>query len=440
MRVTVRVVSIVFAFALGLALLGGCRRGSSSGVWSTSSPAEQGGLRLIAIQKGVPSELKEAGLHIDQPTEAGAVRAWFEVLDRSLVERDLSAMPTFSLFGTGEMGQRLQVEADAPEEPGNDHQYLIVEIAPGYGPEYVGGTLRANSGGKNVAEWKLDGMPEPSKLIADSEADVTQGKVLGYDVRLAGDGAHVKRITPFGEASMTFLSVDLAVNAGPEAKASKDPVEIETRFPRSAYAINVFEGLSTRPVPVDGVLPLEFDCRYPDSVSRAQILLKFRRYRTLLELITFRNVTFVTGKSEDGMVSYRMAPNSSQSVVTPSGLRITLPAGDLATSHFGPGLHVRLQCEQGYDNLKLPASPLAKSTDKPLSLSFGGWVNGGLSRYVGGNPKAEGEWTGTIPIQGKPGTGTWVLPELKLVVEQKAILEEEELKLLVPAIKAAGAR
>jgi hypothetical protein len=250
----------------------------------------------------------------------------------------------------------------------------------------------------------------------------------------------------FPEVTFSVAQADFACNEIEPGKASKDPIEVEIDPIRSTWFQKENSGHPT--MQVDPKRLFGFYARIPflELGDRVEYETRFRQYRTYKETIVLKNVgiepDFIYAGNDHSKKMYFDAPGrilleKIHTFTTPSGLKLTIGQPDARVYNPTHELSVRIWCSQGVKNLTLADSPLYRDTGKPFALNAGIIVNGVLKTAGGwGEGKDRGKGTEYIdvylPYPGKLPTKPTVIPELKLVIIQKAILEEKQVTVRFP--------
>jgi beta-lactamase regulating signal transducer with metallopeptidase domain len=409
--------------------------------WTTDSPHEQAGLRLVALQMDVPSGFDVDNTWTQCPPGWTAQRAWFEVVDRTRWNyRAKNPLPKFLLVGKAGFPMWLHSSSNTLGKPWqNGRALMVVDIPPGYGPEYVGGELEAFAGHEVVGRWRLRNMTPPTKAIADEEPLRTEAEALGYRVTITSPAV----LRPLRSDADTYVVGGLIASADMSplkpGYVEKDKIEADMGCTRTTWGVgNHFPSCVTGPID-PRYAEVAGDCLYRGSARRAEFRLTLRRYRTLDEVVVFRNIrAYVMSPPGRGQLGTYMADvRQPQSVTTPSGLTITLPVSSQIALGQPGCVGIRVRCAQGYEAVTLLRSPLCSSTGKPVDISIQNQVS--LRNNLGTGvelsarvPNEMRDWSVAYRADDPRPDKPWVIPELRLIVQQKAVLEERTVKFLVP--------
>jgi hypothetical protein len=397
------------------------------GVWTTDSPLEQGGLRLMAIQPNQPRDWGGAGS--EGTTKVGYQTAWFEIAPET--SSDDKTRIQFHMVDRDGNDELLWEVDDGSYGLGERH-FASVDIPLCYGPEFAGSTLEAYAKGKRIGAWKLSGMPVLPKQIGDDEKDVLTAEALGY--RFTAD-APFKSLYRLREGRRTQWSLQAHVKIAPTGDDDgKDRMEVLTGATRTTWGTDSSSHSIADPRTRD-LAGVGIGLPFTSSTKRAEVTITIRRYRVLDEPVVFRDI-HAESRSQPGekpVGTFNALVTSAQSVKTPSGLTITLPESEFSMFTDKDSLCFRLNCSQGSKDLILPNSPLYRTTKKPVSIEF--VYPDGSSLPCATDIKNEGNWSAAYKIPGDRRMEPFVMPELKIMVRQKVILEEKTVKLLAPVVQ-----
>ena len=256
-------------------------------------------------------------------------------------------------------------------------QYLRIKVPGGYSNDckFADITLVPDSG--PFIHWRITHLPYMRQMISDSPVITDQLTKNGITVT-----AHAYRVrhqilleaNPFLPANSHQWEM-VTNNAWPQFEKFDTQ---NNEQPYTRYPIEGREGRFTgKDLAAYGGLTTMFPANYRTASRFVRLDCAFRQFETYDEQVTFPNIALEEDAEDSGhdpgygdMQTYYVSNPKAITLLTPSGLAVTLPVQDKnSNSHEADKVNVVISVKPNVSPTDLPRSPLVKQFGKPLSIS-----------------------------------------------------------------------
>ncbi len=406
--------------------------------WATSSPKEQGGLRLVAIQPTIPAEFSHLlnyenwpKNHKDNPNQF----IWLESLTKENNEL-LNDFVRIRFGLVGKDGEFATIFRDIVDSNQNSNTVFALEVPPNPSPNYHGSELVAMDGAKVLGRWVIDGMPTPQKQIGDEEKAVLSGEANGMRVACVSSQPYRLYGNKAPNISFRHYFHTLAIT---DSKSGK-PVDLSnynilSKNTRSTWeAKPQQESLCQQVAGKVGQVLLSDGNQFLSDTKMMEYEITLQKFATYDEEIRIKNLSIerlVWDSNHPNTFSFITSNATAQDFETPSGVKLTIPAYDRANCSGQNWIGIGVQFPTGYKNLIIKASPLYKKYRKPVNIILFHPSFPQIGQSISSSSSDDFLTFGMV-IRDPLRKGKWIEPSFPVVVRQKAIIEEGKVNLRLP--------
>lgn len=399
---------VLLAMLSGLAI----RTWKAQPIYVTTSKIDQNGLKYVGIFRGLPKQYQD--LEFQGYDFSDQNRLWM------FIEQDSSKWPNSLDFRLGgENGMSVKIgELIEAELPSAQRTRVYGRPVPEqYSPEFRNATLFVSNGAKVIANWKLQGMPEPTRLISSKERDHLDDHALGVKFAFFTPALQDSSDNGFASGDPRYWLADVAISG--ISDTGSDQYEISPLIERCEWHVPPFSNKSTQEIS-NGKTRIQLDAGYPFNASKIAFALTLRRFRTYDEAVVLRNVVIKRVDIHDNC--YAITSCSNPMIETKSGINLRIDFPSKYEMLFQDRSALRIHSDQPADRMILPKSPLSKGQLRPIQLTL-----------TDGSSGSGNDFTWFLPTEFNHGLDKVTVPELRIVLRQKLITAEQTMHYLLPA-------